>query len=95
MPPPAPPRGERYLLIKGWGFGFWADMAHVTGSLLLAEITGRIPLVYWGPESLFGDSRSTTPSPSTFEPVSSLSLEQLVRHAECQLLPAALALPAI
>ncbi len=77
MPPPAPPRGERYLVIKGWGFGFWADMAHVVGSLLLAEITGRIPLVYWGPESLFSDKSGHNAFSHYFEPVSSASLEQL------------------
>ena len=77
MPPPAPPRGDGYLLIKDWGFGFWADMAHVVGSLLLAEITGRIPLVYWGPESLFGDKSERNAFNHYFEPVSSVSLEQL------------------
>lgn len=29
-------------------------MDHVLGQLLLAEITGRIPIVHWGAESLFG-----------------------------------------
>src|SRR5689334_2236113 len=51
--PRLPP--ERYLLIKSWGFGFWADMVQVLGSLLLAEATGRIPLTYWGAGSLFAD----------------------------------------
>jgi glycosyltransferase involved in cell wall biosynthesis len=45
----------RYLLIKAWGFGFWSDMHHVLGQLLLAELTHRIPVVHWGSNSLFGD----------------------------------------
>ena len=87
MPPPAPPHGERYLLIKGWGFGFWADMAHVAGSLLLSEITGRLPLVYWGPESLFGDKSERNAFTHYFEPVSSISLEQLFRIPNASFFP--------
>src|SRR5947208_17137630 len=29
---------DKFLLIKAWGFGFWSDMDHVLGGLLLAEI---------------------------------------------------------
>ena len=87
MPSPAPQRGDRYLLIKGWGFGFWADMAHVAGSLLLAEITGRIPLVYWGPESLFSDKSERDAFGHYFEPVSGASLEQLVRIPNASFFP--------
>jgi hypothetical protein len=36
----------RYLLIKAWGFGFWADLDHVLGALLLADLTRRVPVVY-------------------------------------------------
>src|SRR4051812_28856508 len=36
----AAPGGKRYLLIKAWGEGFWSDMFHVVGCLLLSEITG-------------------------------------------------------
>ncbi|MGB8078567.1 MAG: hypothetical protein WCF09_11900, partial [Gallionella sp.] len=36
---------ERFLLIKAWGYGFWSDVSHVLGQLLLAEITGRTPVV--------------------------------------------------
>ena len=52
-----PPEGQRprYLLIKAWGYGFWSDVHHVLGQLLLAELTQRIPVVHWGSNSLFGD----------------------------------------
>src|SRR4051812_49352892 len=36
--------GPRYLVIREWGFGFWSDISHVLGALLLAEGTGRIPV---------------------------------------------------
>lgn len=44
---------ERFLLIRAWGSGFWSEMEHVSGSLQLAEMTHRIPVVFWGPESLY------------------------------------------
>ena len=45
---PAPPDIGKHLLIPACGAGFWADMAHVLAGMLLAEITGRAPIVHWG-----------------------------------------------
>ena len=87
LPQPALPRGERYLLIKSWGFGFWADVVQVLGSLLLAEITGRTPSVYWGPDSLFSDKTIQNAFTHYFEPVSAVSLQQLTRMREASFLP--------
>jgi len=47
-------RVEKFLLIKAWGYGFWSDVSHVLGQLLVAELTGRTPIVHWGQNSLFG-----------------------------------------
>ena len=44
---------ERFLIVRAWGYGFWADTMHVLGGLMLAELTGRIPCVLWGKNSLF------------------------------------------
>lgn len=48
----SPPR-PRFLLIREWSAGFWSDVDHVLGMCLLAEITGRTPLVWWGAQSRF------------------------------------------
>lgn len=67
------------MLIKAWGAGFWSDAMHVAGQLLFAEISGRIPVVFWGVESLYH-----TPDPFErdafsiyFEPVSHLTVDDL------------------
>ncbi len=65
--PAAPPR---YLLIREWGAGFWSDVDHVLGQLLVAEITGRVPIVHWGPGSRFGDGSEADAWARYFEPVS-------------------------
>jgi hypothetical protein len=73
----APPAGPRYLLITEWGHGFWSDVAHVLGSLLLAEMTNRIPLVHWGDNSLFSPSDGANAWTRYLEPVSGANLSEL------------------
>lgn len=70
-------QSNRYLLIKAWGFGFWSDLDHVLGSLLLAELTDRTPMVYWGKNSLFRDDGIDNAFDSFFDPVSSLAWADL------------------
>jgi hypothetical protein len=67
----------RFLLIKAWGFGFWSDIDHVLGQLLLSEITGRIPVVLWGENSRFRDSGTENAFECYFEPVSGYGIEDL------------------
>lgn len=68
---------ERFLLIKAWGYGFWSDVSHVLGQLLLAEITGRTPVVHWGTNSLFGDGTSANAFEFYFEPISKVTVADL------------------
>ncbi|QWV93635.1 tetratricopeptide repeat protein [Geomonas oryzisoli] len=76
---PAPEaKGERLLLIKAWGYGFWSDVNHVLGQLLLAEITGRTPVVHWGANSLFSDDPLENAFNRFFEPVSTVTMNDLI-----------------
>jgi len=70
--------GERLLLIKAWGYGFWSDVNHVLGQLLVAEITGRTPVVHWGANSLFSDDPLENAFNHFFEPVSALSMNDVI-----------------
>lgn len=69
----------RFLLIKAWGWGFWADMDHLIGQLLVAELTNRIPVVSWGTNSLYSDSIITNAFELYYEPVSSYTLRDVAR----------------
>jgi glycosyltransferase involved in cell wall biosynthesis len=83
----APEAAPRYLLIKAWGYGFWSDVHHVMGQLLLAELTQRTPIVHWGSNSLFRDAAADAAAANParldsafdlyFEPVSPLRLSEL------------------
>jgi hypothetical protein len=79
--------GTRYLLIKSWGYSLWADVEHVMGQLLVAELTGRIPVVYWGMESMHSESIRTNSFELYFEPVSKYT-EQDVIHPDFTYYPA-------
>jgi len=75
---------DRFLLIKSWGFGFWADMDNVLGQQLLAEITGRVPVVHWGDNSLFREVGCDNAWELYFEPVSSGSIgDVLEKSSSC------------
>jgi protein O-GlcNAc transferase len=76
-PRPQQPVATRYLVIREWGFGFWADVSHVLGSLLLAEATGRIPVTWWGAASLFSDGEDRDAFQLYFQPVSHVALQDL------------------
>ena len=85
-PPPARD-GPGFVLIKSWGYGFCAELAHVLGGLLLAELTGRTPLVQWGRRCLFSDGEGEGFC-RFFEPVSEITLEHLRALDGASLFPA-------
>lgn len=79
---------EKFLLVKAWGFGFWADVFHVLGALLLAEITGRTPYVYWGANSLFSPDPATNAFALYFAAVNSPALNPILGVPSDQIFPA-------
>jgi hypothetical protein len=75
--PRAAAAGARYLLVREWSHGFWSDVDHVLGMCLLAEITGRIPVVWWGAQSRFTADAARNAWDPFFEPVSDAALREL------------------
>ena len=71
---------ERFLLIKAAGNSIWADVDHVVCQIFAAELTNRIPVVYWGMESMYSASLNTNSFELFFEPVSNYSIDDAVRH---------------
>ncbi len=78
----------RFLVIKSWGFGFWAEMCHVLGGVLLAEITGRAPVVHLGEVSRFGGSAAQDAFTHFFEPVSQWTLADIAKLDPAERFPA-------
>jgi hypothetical protein len=65
---------EKFLIIKSWGSGYWSDIDNLLGNLLLAEITGRIPVVDWSSGSLFRGDTCLDSFGDFWEPVSKQSV---------------------
>ena len=72
-----PSNTRKFLLVKAWGFGFWSDVDHVLGQLLLSEMTGRIPVIHWGKNSLFRSDKCDNAFDLYFEPVSQNTIYDL------------------
>lgn len=71
---------NRFLLIKSLGKSLWADVDHVMCQIFAAELTNRTPVVYWGMESMYTESLSTNAYELFFEPVSAVTVQELVRQ---------------
>jgi tetratricopeptide (TPR) repeat protein len=69
--------GPGYLLIRGWGCGFWGEVNHVAVQLALSEIMGREPVVYWGAEVRYRASGIENAWEAYFDPVSRVEIEDL------------------
>lgn len=69
---------ERFLLIKSWGYSFWADIEHVMVMYLAAQLTNRIPVVYWGMESMYSTGISVNSFELFFEPLSEYNIYDVV-----------------
>ncbi|MGC2048920.1 MAG: hypothetical protein WA635_09950, partial [Gallionella sp.] len=73
-------QAEKFILIKAWGYGFWSDVSHVLAQLLVAELTGRTPVVHWGANSLFGDGTSANAFEFYFETFSKVGIADLQKE---------------
>ncbi len=64
----------KLLLIKAWGEDFWTDVDQVLGQALLAELSGRQPVVHWGANSRFGGTAAQSAFEHFFAPLSEATL---------------------
>lgn len=70
---------DRFLLIKPWSYILWADLEHVLTQLLVAEITGRTPVVFWPTHCLFNGFVQTNAFELYFKPVSNNNIFNLAK----------------
>ncbi len=67
----------RYLLINAWGGEMGTELLYLMQQLLLAEMTHRIPIVYWGSTCLYNDDPSVDCYGNFFKPLNGLDLGEL------------------
>jgi len=71
---------KKFLLIREIVAGLWNELHHVLTQLLFSEIMQRIPVVYWGKDSLYASSESSNAFEQFFLPVSGYSVNDLARE---------------
>ena len=64
----------RFLLIKAVGEDFWGEVDHVICQLLVAELSGRTPVVHWGRDPGLAATGSDNAFETFFDPVSDATL---------------------
>ena len=75
---------DRFLLIHSWGSGLGFDLLYLLKQLMVAELTGRKPIIYWGNNSLYNDHPEKDCFTDYFEDVSRATLKQLDSlHKDC------------
>ena len=79
-------KDEKYLISKAWGYGFFSDVMVSLGHLLIAELTHRIPMVYWGTNSLFRSPETENAFNVYFLPASTANRADISRP-ECAFFP--------
>lgn len=84
---PSTPPQPRYLIIKAWGFGFWAEVYHLLSQALLAEMSHRVPVTDWGQACLFRDEPDRDAFTRFFEPLGPDTLDHARRAAPGGLFP--------
>lgn len=66
---PAPASIPLQHVILAWGFGFCCELDNVLGQILLADILGREPVVWWAQSSIFRDANAQDAWSHFFMPV--------------------------
>lgn len=70
---------DRFLLIKAWSYTLWTDVDHVLGQLLIAELTNRIPVVYWPTHCLHNGFVQNNGFELYFEPISNYTILSIAK----------------
>lgn len=72
----------RFLVIREWMEGFWSDVDHVVGMCMLAEITGRMPIVHWGGQSRYRTADGSDAWRTFFAPVSQTKIDDALAASQ-------------
>jgi hypothetical protein len=70
---------DRFLLIKAISYSIWKNVHHMIEQLLVAELTKRIPVIYWGSNSKHNVVIHDNAFDMYFEPISPYSIHNLIR----------------
>lgn len=70
---------DRFLLIKAISHNLWKNVHHLMELLLVAELTGRTPVVYWGTNCLYNEVIHNNAFDLYFEPISPYTIYDVIQ----------------
>ena len=68
---------KKFILIKSWGYDFWSDAHHLTSQMLLAELTHRIPIIWWGSNFAHDDGTGRENFTAYFDPINDTNINDI------------------
>lgn len=71
---------EKFFLINSWGSGLGFDLLYLMQQLLLAELSERQPVIYWGGNSLYNDQTDRDCFAQYFESVNALTIDDVTAY---------------
>lgn len=77
---------KKFILIKAISHNLWRNIHHLTELLLVAELTDRIPIVYWGTNCLYKKEIYNNAFELYFEPISPYNIYDVI-HPELTYYP--------
>lgn len=71
---------EKFLLIKAVSHSLWKNVHHLLELLLVAEITGRVPVVYWNSSCLYKEEIYHNGFELYFQPISQYTIYDVINQ---------------
>jgi hypothetical protein len=68
---------KKFILIKSWGYDFWSDAHHLASQMLLAELTHRIPIIWWGSNFVHDDGTGRENFTAYFDPINDTNINEI------------------
>ena len=68
---------KKFMLIKSWGYDFWSDAHHLASQILLAELTHRIPIIWWGSNFVHDDGTGRENFTAYFDPINYTNINDI------------------
>jgi hypothetical protein len=68
---------KKFMLIKSWGYDFWSDAHHLASQILLAELTHRIPIIWWGSNFVHDGGTGRENFTAYFDPINDTNINDI------------------
>lgn len=69
----------KFMIIKGYSHNIWLDIRQLLDQLVIAELSGRVPIVHWGSNSFYDGTIYNNAYNLYFEPITNYTIEDVMK----------------